>query len=132
MADNQTTERPLTESERRGMAEALRRGTTPVQQTTPKRVTGALELGNDGVLRGDIQIDVTDGGATMARDEIEVAYAHGHTAGGMKARAEIERLRAGFLWYVQRDNDCRPTGKPCREPERCGCALEMEGALDEP
>lgn len=43
---------------------------------------------------------------------------------------EIERLRAGFLRCVQSDNKCTITGAPCREPERCGCHLEMEGWLD--
>ena len=44
--------------------------------------------------------------------------------------ADADRLRRGFLRFVQRDNKCPTTGKPCREPERCGCHLEMEAECD--
>lgn len=33
---------------------------------------------------------------------------------------------AGFLSYVQIDNKCKITGKPCREWQKCGCYQEME------
>lgn len=64
-----------------------------------------------------------------ARVVVEVAEALAFRDG--EARAEAERLRRGFLRFVQADNGCEATGKPCREPERCGCHLEMEGWLDD-
>ena len=43
---------------------------------------------------------------------------------------EIERLRAAFLAYIQPQNECAETGKPCREPEKCGCWKEMQNWID--
>jgi hypothetical protein len=40
--------------------------------------------------------------------------------------AEIERLRASLMRYVQQCNECEQTGEPCREPARCGCWLEAQ------
>jgi len=42
------------------------------------------------------------------------------------ARAEIERLRSRLLKFVQHDNNCAQTGKPCRAAPQCGCHLEAE------
>ena len=45
----------------------------------------------------------------------------------------IAALRAAFLRHVQFDNNdhCNATGLPCREAAKCGCALEMQTAIDE-
>jgi hypothetical protein len=44
---------------------------------------------------------------------------------------ETELLRMAFLRYVQTtDNDCKQTGEPCRNPDQCGCWLEMAGFID--
>lgn len=48
------------------------------------------------------------------------------------ALAEIERLRAGFMHHLMRENDCsaQRTGKPC-EAGKCGCEMEMEFFLNQ-
>lgn len=38
--------------------------------------------------------------------------------------------RSAFLRYLQTENRCEKTGKPCREPERCGCDLELSEYLE--
>lgn len=36
-------------------------------------------------------------------------------------------IERSFLGYIQLENDgCKATGEPCREPEKCGCWLEMK------
>lgn len=42
----------------------------------------------------------------------------------LQLRAEIERLRMGFMRFVQDNNDCPITGVFCRPG--CGCELEMK------
>lgn len=42
------------------------------------------------------------------------------------AAAEIARLQAGLMKAMQYENKCDQTGKPCREPSKCGCYLEAE------
>jgi len=44
-----------------------------------------------------------------------------------EAADEIEWLRAGLMRFAQYENECDQTGKPCREPSRCGCYLEGKG-----
>jgi hypothetical protein len=34
--------------------------------------------------------------------------------------------RIAFLKYLQNENGCKRTGKPCRERHLCGCAVELE------
>jgi hypothetical protein len=47
------------------------------------------------------------------------------------AIVERDLLRSAFLRYVQTtDNDCKGTGEPCRNPDQCGCWLEMIGFID--
>jgi hypothetical protein len=40
-----------------------------------------------------------------------------------------DQLQRAFLRLIQEDNGCNRTteraGEPCREPQRCGCWLEM-------
>lgn len=50
----------------------------------------------------------------------------GHIGGLL---AEIERLRAAYLAHLQMENACKRTGQPCREPEKCGCDLELAEML---
>ncbi len=40
------------------------------------------------------------------------------------AADEIARLQAGLMKAMQYENKCDQTGKPCREPSKCGCHLE--------
>ncbi len=40
------------------------------------------------------------------------------------AADEITRLQAGLMKAMQYENKCDQTGKPCREPSKCGCYLE--------
>ena len=42
------------------------------------------------------------------------------------AADKIERLQAGLMRAMQYENKCDQTGKPCREPSKCGCYLEAE------
>ncbi len=38
----------------------------------------------------------------------------------------MANMEAGFLMYVQDQNTCASTGKPCRAVQKCGCYLEMQ------
>jgi len=44
---------------------------------------------------------------------------------------EHERLQRSYMRLVQAAANCEFTGKPCREPARCGCHLEMHDDLAE-
>lgn len=39
-------------------------------------------------------------------------------------------IRAAFYRFLQTENRCAQTGKPCRDPEQCGCALEMQEYME--
>lgn len=46
----------------------------------------------------------------------------------------IQRMDAAcraFIRYLQRDNGCDITGKPCRDQQQCGCWVERENAIRE-
>ncbi len=45
-------------------------------------------------------------------------------------RGIVAMTRSAFLKYVQADNKCTATGRPCRTPGQCGCWLEMENAIN--
>ena len=47
------------------------------------------------------------------------------------AADKIERLQAGLMRAMQYENKCDQTGKPCREPSKCGCYLEAEAWCDD-
>ena len=37
--------------------------------------------------------------------------------------------RTAFLKYLQTQNVCKPTGKPCRPNGQCGCDCEMDTCI---
>jgi len=38
---------------------------------------------------------------------------------------QFDNLRAVALGIIQRENGCKITGAQCREPDKCGCDLEL-------
>jgi hypothetical protein len=45
--------------------------------------------------------------------------------------AEVERIKAAWLFVIQAENSCAVFGVPCRGGGKCGCAAEQEMLLRE-
>lgn len=41
----------------------------------------------------------------------------------------MQHTRAALMACIQHDNECKETGQPCRNEEKCGCFIEAEAAV---
>jgi len=77
---------------------------------------------------------IGDDDSELGRTKAELNYALHSLAWDMMLEAadEIDRVRAGFMRYLQNENECNagPTGKPCHS-QKCGCATEMQSYIDD-